>query len=139
MIYRNVIKRMNPACCCCMCHLFHHICSDCYYAAPVWEPSHQTLILKLWRRTHLIHTINELLINSKIPTLKERRPLLKLSYLFQVQDRWVLLISKYSQIFPSPCIKLLRNSESQLLFLERLLAQTNAFIYIFHMLSPYTE
>ena len=65
-----------------MCHLFHHICSDCYYAAPVWEPIHQTLILKLWRRTDLVHTIDELLINFKIPTLTERRPLLKLSYIF---------------------------------------------------------
>ena len=79
-----------------MCHLFDHICSDCYYAAPVWEPSHQTLILKLWRRTDLVHTIDELLINSKIPTFKERRPLLKWSYLFHVQDKWALLISKHS-------------------------------------------
>ena len=118
-----------------MCHLFDHICSDCHYAAPVRDPSHQTLTLKLWRRTDLVHTIDELLINSKIPTLKERRSLLKLSmsYLFQVQDKWVLFIFKYS---PSPCIKLPRNSESQLLFLERPwpLAQTNAFIYIFHNL-----
>ena len=33
----------------------------------------------------------------------------------------------YFQMLPSPCVKLLSNSESQLLFLERPLAQTNAF------------
>ena len=65
------------------------------YAAPVWDPSHQTLIqamekvqrftmkmcLKNWSGTY-----DELLRDSKLPTLKDRRSLLKLSYLFQVMN-----------------------------------------------------
>ena len=68
---------------------------------------------------------DELLRDSKLPTLKDRRLLLKLSYLFQVINR--------SFSFPNAPLTLrhtrsLRNSESQLL-LERPFARTNAYMY----------
>ena len=102
------------------------------YAAPVWDSSHQTLIqavekvqkftmkmcLKNWSGTY-----DELLRNSKLPTLKDRRPLLKLSYLFQVMNG--------SFSFPNAPLILrqtrpLRNAES---LLET--TCTNKCIYVF--------
>ena len=111
------------------------------YAAPVWDPSHQTLTqavekvqwfalkmcLKNWSSTY-----EELLTDSKLPTLKDRRTLLKLSYLFQVMNG--------SFSFPNAPLTLrqtrtLRNSEC--LLLERPIVRTNAYMYSYfpHVIS----
>ena len=111
------------------------------YAAPVWDPSHQTftqavekvqrfalkMCLKNWSSTY-----EELLTDSKLPTLKDRRTLLKLSYLFQVMNG--------SFSFPNAPLTLrqtrtLRNSEY--LLLERPIVRTNAYMYSYfpHVIS----
>ena len=100
------------------------------HAAPVWDPSHQTLTQAVEKvqqfiflkdvSKKLVHYIELQLTDSKLPTLKDRT-LLKLSYLFQVMNG--------SFSFPNASLTLhqtrtLRNSEC--LLLERPIVRANA-------------
>ena len=106
----------------------------------MWDPSHQTVtqaVEKVQRFTlrmclkNWYSTYEELLKDSKLPTLKDRSPL-KLSYHFQVMNG--------SVSFPNAPLTLrqtrtLRNSEC--LLLKRPIARTNSDMYSFfpHVIS----
>ena len=94
MIYRRFYQNSSKET---LLQLYVSLIRPCLeYAAPVWDPSLQILTqavekvqgfamkmcLKNWSGSY-----DELLRDSKLPTLKDRRLLLKLSYLFQVINR----------------------------------------------------
>ena len=98
------------------------------YATPVWDPNCQNLHQAIYKIGPTC-TYQELLTNSKLQTLIDRRLSLNLSYLFQVLNG--------SFIFPKCPLSLhqIRNSDSQLL--ERPVTQTNVYKYsYFPMLFP---
>ena len=116
MIYRRFYQNSSKET---LLQLYVSLIRPCLeYAAPVWDPSLQILTqavekvqefamkicLKNWSGSY-----DELLRDSKLPPLKDRRLLLKFSYLFQVINR--------SFSFPNAPLTLhqtlsLRNSES---------------------------
>ena len=103
------------------------------YATPVWDPNCQNLHQAILYKTGPTCTYEELLTNSKLQTLKDRRLSLNLSYLFQVLNG--------SFIFPNAPLSLhqIRNSDSQLL--ERPVTQTNVYKYSYfpHVISLWNK